>query len=760
MIPNKHEEYFNVKLKELEDFIIKHNRKPTKTTNKPLAAWVSGKVKDSNKNEVQKKKVRDLLEKYGLLGRVGIQRRSWEETFSLLEKYIEEHGTDDIPKEKEKEIFGIDIKDWLNSSRTKKDKRIILEELYKKNDIQLVKKPASYASECSLIFDFIHKSKINPMLFENFKIGKQNFPDWFRTTKSYYNRKRFSQEKIEILGREKLNDLCQNDYYTEIEQLKKFNEINKNIDIEFKEKDYLPCLIIKKEKNKDFVVFEVSTKFIKTKKPSKKNIESLKDMKDISFIVSIDIKAIIIKLREVRSSLGEEGKEVLKKYDKYNLDLSFRESRFKEILLKEIGVPYLYNDYENIINILWDESLNELNNNKTNSLKKNKAMKLLSNHKKTLEEIGEEVGLSRERVRQFFDQTYSIFKNKIENKISIIKIPIYKYNIENTINQVDKLNNEEIEYTEDVNKKQKEIEMSLKNKIYYGAPGTGKSHKVQDMIGNEKSFFCMFHEEYSYFDFLGQYKPVMYKIDNGNRNTKTYNEKNELVEMYNEKEPLIVYDFIPGIFLKAYLEAKKTDEKVFLVIEEINRGDCSAIFGDLFQLLDRNEFGESKYSINTSNEVSAFLKNNGVDNYNELKIPSNLHIISTMNTSDQSLFNMDSAFKRRWDMFFVDIDYNEKNLLDVKIENTSIKWLDFLEKLNDLITETLESENKCLGQWFVKPQNRIISESQLKNKIIHYLYFDVFHNERQEIFKELKYSNIIKKEVDEIIKNILDEDYE
>lgn len=288
-----------------------------------------------------------------------------------------------------------------------------------------------------------------------------------------------------------------------------------------------------------------------------------------------------------------------------------------------------------------------------------------------------------------------------------------------------------------------------RNLIYFGAPGTGKSFHIEETTKNQKVFRTMFHEEYSYFDFIGQYKPIV--------SEKTFigGYKNNRGVEISGREPVILYDYIAGCFIKSYIEAKlNPDRNIYLIIEEINRGNCAAIFGDIFQLLDRDETHKSKYPISTTVELENYLKEYNIGNPDKLEIPSNLFVIATMNTSDQSLYPMDSAFKRRWNMKFVPINYNEENLKNTLIEGTEVKWLDFLYSINELIGEKLESENKMLGQWFVKSENNLISEEDFKNKVLNYLYYDVFKHDRKAVFGEIQYSMIYNKNIKTIL-NVL-----
>ena len=191
--------------------------------------------------------------------------------------------------------------------------------------------------------------------------------------------------------------------------------------------------------------------------------------------------------------------------------------------------------------------------------------------------------------------------------------------------------------------------------IYYGAPGAGKSHKIKEQlegVPKENIFRITFHPDSDYSTFVGTYKPTrserpLYGLFG--KETVRLKDGKDLTE------ETITYKFIPQAFLNAYMQAyKKPEEKVYLIIEEINRGNCAQIFGDLFQLLDRDENGVSEYTIKADADLKAFLvdemgKDNDAIKDGELCLPSNLYIYATMNTSDQSLFPIDSAFKRRWD---------------------------------------------------------------------------------------------------------------
>lgn len=269
---------------------------------------------------------------------------------------------------------------------------------------------------------------------------------------------------------------------------------------------------------------------------------------------------------------------------------------------------------------------------------------------------------------------------------------------------------------------------SILQKIYYGAPGTGKSHKIEAIlteIPEDQKERITFHPEYDYSCFVGGYKPS------------------------SDASGDIKYKFVPQVFTKIYIDAWKNPYKdYYLAIEEINRGNCAEIFGDLFQLLDRN----SNYSISPSKELKDHLEKEltspeekrGIQN-GKMKLPTNLHILASMNTSDQSLFPMDSAFKRRWSWEYIPINYESKNEDNsnnesynyvVKINDTqSFKWIEFIESVNFQIKSNRNlGSDKCIGNYFIKPEDKEISLEEFVNKAIFYLWIDVFKDEDESIF--------------------------
>jgi 5-methylcytosine-specific restriction endonuclease McrBC GTP-binding regulatory subunit McrB len=195
------------------------------------------------------------------------------------------------------------------------------------------------------------------------------------------------------------------------------------------------------------------------------------------------------------------------------------------------------------------------------------------------------------------------------------------------------------------------------------------------------------------------------------------------------------------------VKAWNTDENVYLVIEEINRGNCAQIFGDLFQLLDRKN-GVSEYPIEADTDLQNYLQNALVDTTRtdipdevksgkKLMLPSNLYIWATMNTSDQSLFPIDSAFKRRWEWKYIPID-THKEQWSIAVEKTNYSWSSFLEIVNERILKATSSEDKQLGFYFCKADDKKISAEKFVSKVLFYLWNDVFkdYEEGESIFRD------------------------
>jgi len=265
--------------------------------------------------------------------------------------------------------------------------------------------------------------------------------------------------------------------------------------------------------------------------------------------------------------------------------------------------------------------------------------------------------------------------------------------------------------------------------IYYGAPGTGKSYAVKRITGEtdggekENVFRTTFHPDTDYASFVGCYKPAMTEVE----------EKYRAVAGHDRE---ISYEFVPQVFTEAYVYAyENPTATTYLVIEEINRGNCAQIFGDLFQLLDRNEEGVSEYAIRADVDLKKHLESVlGKDSEGirggKLRLPENLHILATMNTSDQSLFPMDSAFKRRWDWQYVPISYTEEksSQFEIDIDGEKYSWVEFIKAVNEKIVKITQSEDKQMGNFFIKSS---VGAEQFKSKVMFYLWNEVLRDETE-----------------------------
>lgn len=298
--------------------------------------------------------------------------------------------------------------------------------------------------------------------------------------------------------------------------------------------------------------------------------------------------------------------------------------------------------------------------------------------------------------------------------------------------------------------------------IFYGAPGTGKSHSINELTAGKDVIRTTFHPDTDYSTFVGAYKPTTKSVP-----VTTVIGTNAVPVKLNGKEMMedkIVYEYVSQAFLQAYVAAwrkysdaqegeEPTDE--FLVIEEINRGNCAQIFGDLFQLLDRGDEGFSEYPIKADSDMKKLLEkefegleiknkeginalfNGGKDIVAEvlagdvLLLPNNLYIWATMNTSDQSLFPIDSAFKRRWDWNYVPISNAGKKWM-IEVNGAQYDWWKFLEAINDKVYHATYSEDKKLGYFFCKAKDGVISAEKFVSKVIFYLWNDVFKDSEFE----------------------------
>lgn len=392
-------------------------------------------------------------------------------------------------------------------------------------------------------------------------------------------------------------------------------------------------------------------------------------------------------------------------------------------------------------------------------------------------------------------QSLEIFANNI-NEIYGDKYLIEIDNNSYRLYELDSRTNEQnidVKKIEDKDKSLKFGDFTPRQIIYYGAPGTGKSHtiKKEEDEGKITCIRTTFHPDSDYATFVGCYKP--HKIE-GSKD--------------------LTYEFVEQAFLEAYKQAWMNPEKeIALVIEEINRGNCAQVFGDIFQLLDRSDDGWSTYPIKADTDIAEHLKGlriqgyaasmnkrfgldkEGKDRYPDrdwfgfMALPPNMSILATMNTSDQSLFPIDSAFKRRWDWKYIKIKKGKKengeelgwniqikdaNGEPVKIidENTTLSWWNFIQKVNEIIASMTSSADKQLGYFFCKPSEKanetdekptIITADTLVGKVIFYLWNDVFKDygfEDASLFTYQEEKNGKKTEKDLAFADFYDEEGE
>ena len=334
--------------------------------------------------------------------------------------------------------------------------------------------------------------------------------------------------------------------------------------------------------------------------------------------------------------------------------------------------------------------------------------------------------------------------------------PVYNEGYHGLLKMEKDFNGDYVLYEEAVAYTKKNKNCESLQQIFYGAPGTGKSDTIFERtkdLPKEDVFRTTFHPDSDYASFVGSYKPKM--------NDRTvYGAQGPLRNSRGEEisEPKITYTFSPQAFTNAYIRAWQTDEPVFLIIEEINRGNCAQIFGDLFQLLDRDENGYSKYDIVPDSDLSDYIKGKLEDAAEKegltshikegkiLKLPNNLYIWATMNTSDQSLFPIDSAFKRRWEWKYIKIkkgiDKNTGAELDwkIKVSDESYDWWEFLKAINYKIDKMTSSADKQLGYFFCLADGKgEISADTFVNKVAFYLWNDVFKDYAEDGSPLLKY---------------------
>lgn len=275
---------------------------------------------------------------------------------------------------------------------------------------------------------------------------------------------------------------------------------------------------------------------------------------------------------------------------------------------------------------------------------------------------------------------------------------------------------------------------TVRNRIVFGAPGTGKSYQLvqerKGLLANGGDYERVtFHPDYSYANFVGTYKPVMVKNEDG------------------KKE--IAYEYVPGPFLRVLVKALKSamtnePKPYLLIIEEINRANVAAVFGDVFQLLDRDKDGVSEFAIATSEDMRAYLAEElGVDEseVESIKIPNNMFIWATMNSADQGVYPMDTAFKRRWEFEYLSIDAKEKEIASLEFKDARSEarysWNDLRKAINDKLIELNVNEDKLLGPFFLKKADFDSYDKFLavfKSKVLMYLFEDAARQKRKALF--------------------------
>lgn len=362
--------------------------------------------------------------------------------------------------------------------------------------------------------------------------------------------------------------------------------------------------------------------------------------------------------------------------------------------------------------------------------------KVRENSRLHIESVWNGSGNNRSAWEGLFAHTSEFYVSRQDNKKYLVWVPSHPHTVGVMKKFEDLENSDSLIEAGKNNSKSRCLQI-----IYYGAPGVGKSHKIAEQLAkvdDKHKFRTTFHPDSDYASFVGAYKPVM----DGDQ---------------------IKYKFVEQIFLKAYKKAwEDLNQNVYLIIEEINRGNCAQIFGDIFQLLDRKN-GFSEFPIIPNEDIQEDIKNdwnfkisgdnNREDNLDDeltticgqskgsytdkiengdlMILPPNLFIWATMNTSDQSLFPIDSAFKRRWSMEYIPIE--EGTDKDGKAMSWTLwgmySWWGFVQNINKAIFDTTGSDNKQIGYFFVKEEetdNGSISKEVFVNKVVSYLWFDVF----------------------------------
>ena len=288
-----------------------------------------------------------------------------------------------------------------------------------------------------------------------------------------------------------------------------------------------------------------------------------------------------------------------------------------------------------------------------------------------------------------------------------------------------------------------------RNRILFGAPGTGKSftlNREKDLLLADGGEYerVTFHPNYSYANFVGTYKPVPCKDSDG--------------------KDVITYSYVPGPFMRTYVKALQNSRSdapkpFLLVIEEINRANVAAVFGDVFQLLDRGDDEVSEYPIQASEDIKKYLAGElggNPDDYSEIRIPDNMFIWATMNSADQGVFPMDTAFKRRWDFTYLGIDDSETGIVGKKVIlgqgelRRVVEWNALRKAINNELLTYKVNEDKLMGPYFISKKNLpdgeiidpVVFNRIFKNKVIMYLFDDAAKQKRPSLFAGCEDKNL------------------
>jgi hypothetical protein len=288
---------------------------------------------------------------------------------------------------------------------------------------------------------------------------------------------------------------------------------------------------------------------------------------------------------------------------------------------------------------------------------------------------------------------------------------------------------------------------SPRNRILYGAPGTGKSHKLDAEVTNffgEESLRerVTFHPDYTYGQFVGAYRPVpVYRTV-----TASLLAADKTTDA-GKHEPLIDYAFVPGPFLRLLVRALTNPEHNFaLIIEELNRANAPAVFGEAFQLLDRDSQGEGKYPVVMPNEAADYLRSRGLSG--SVRLPPNLYLWATMNSADQGVMPLDAAFKRRWTWEYVPLNEFQSVTVDWRIHlnflGGSVPWNTFRTTINDHLRQRDISEDRLLGPFFMR-REELESTQAFRNKLLLYLRDDVVRHNPEALFRgeSLSYGSLV-----------------